>query len=157
VIDARARLFGRGLLRARIAVPIKPGPLEARVDGKLGPMSFTAANRFLLVSNGIRITSGRTQGADIWFQVLNGQAVGELRLAYDGLDLELVDPITRKQSLGKKLKTLMASLLLRGSNKPDKHGHVPPGQIRYEVKPSDTFWGILWQASRSGLMRTLKK
>ncbi len=156
-IAARGRVYGQGQLDATIAVTVQPGPLSARVDGQFGTMPFATFNRFLTPANGIQITKGVIQQAEFAFRVNAGLATGHFTARYHDLDLSVVNSVTRKQNLGAKLKTFVAGMMIRGSSQPDKRGVIPPAPIRYEVQAGDTFWGILWESLRSGIVKQIKK
>ncbi|HWA16660.1 MAG TPA: DUF748 domain-containing protein, partial [Gemmatimonadales bacterium] len=158
VIEAQANLFNAGPLKARIEVVVAPGPIELRAEARLGSMPLSAFNSFLLNANGINITDGQVHEADVWFNVSKGVATGQVRPRYENFNLELVDKVTRKQSFGKKIKSIVAGIMTRSSNLPDKKtGKLKAAPIRYEVPPSETFWGLLWHAARAGVVKAIRE
>ena len=157
VIRAEARLYGRGRLETVIAVAVQPGPLSVRVNGHLGAMPLAPLNRFLTPGEGIEITSGEVQRADFAFRVRHGLATGTFTANYHDLDLSVVDPATGAQNVGARIKTLLAGLMVRGSNTPDKNGALSSAEIHYNLLPGDTFWGTLWRALRSGIVKQVKR
>ena len=157
LMDAEARLFGRGLLRAHFAIPVKPGPLEGRIEGRLGPMPLELFDHFLLVANGADITEGKLTEADFWMDLAGGRVDGQLKAAWSGLHLRLVDPVTGKQNLGKKLKSMMAGMFVRSENPVDKTGTPRTFPISYVIQPQDTFWGLVWRGVRSGIVKAMKQ
>ncbi len=157
MIRAQGRIYGQGQLDATIAVAVQPGPLAARVDGRLGTMPFTAFNRFLTPANGIQITSGAIEQAEFTFRINSGIATGSFSANYHDLDLSMVNSVTRQQNLGAKLKTFVAGLMIRGSSQRDKHGTIRPAPINYALQPDDSFWGTLWKALRSGIVKQIKR
>jgi hypothetical protein len=157
MIRAQAWIYGQGRLDATIAVAVQPGPLAARVDGRLGAMPFTAFNQFLTPANGIQITSGAIERAEFTFRISGGIATGSFSADYHDLDLSMVNSVTRKQNLGAKLKTFVAGLMIRGSSQRDRQGTIRPAPINHELQPDDSFWGILWKALRSGIVKQIKR
>jgi hypothetical protein len=158
VIEAEAKLFDAGLLKAKIEVVVAPGPIQLRAEGRLGAMPIAAFNKFVLVANGINITEGQVHEADFWFTVKNNLAEGQIRPKFEDFNLELVDKVTKKQSLGQKLKSMVAGIMMRSSNMPDKKtGKLKAAPIRYEVPPHETFWGLLWHAARTGVVKSIKE
>jgi len=156
IIDARARLFSVAPIRTTLTLPVRRGPLRLRVEGDIGELPLASFNAFLLPSNGLDITDGTMDHASFWFEVAGGRSVGELRAQWRDLDLRLVDPTTHKQSFGQKLKSLVARMLSRNTNLPNAKGHIPPMPIRYELRPEDSFWGLIWRSLRSGLVNAVK-
>jgi hypothetical protein len=155
LIQARGRLYGQGLLTATISVAVQRGPLAASVRGGLGPMPLSPLNRFLTPGEGIAITKGAVRQAEFAFRVAGGRATGTFAASYQDLKISVVDPVTGKQSFGAKLKSLIAGLLVRGSSRTNSHGVTAPAPIRYQLQVGDRFWGILWQALRSGIVKQI--
>ncbi len=155
-IHARTRLYGQAELTADITVTVQRGPLAARVNGELGAMALAPLNRFITAGDGIEITSGAVHEAEFKFAVAQGKATGTFAAGYKDLSLSVVNRVTGKQNLGAKLKTMLAGMLVRGSSTTDKRGATPPVPIRYAVEPDDTFWGIMWQALRSGIVKQVR-
>ncbi len=157
VIHASALLYGRGRLETVIAVSVQPGPMAVSVNGHLGAMPLAPLNRFLTPGEGIDITSGTVERADFAFRVRRGLASGTFTAHYSDLDLSVVDPVTGNQNVGARIKTLVAGLMVRGSNTPNKEGVLSSAEIAYEMLPDDTFWGTLWRALRSGIVKQVKR
>lgn len=155
-IRAAAKLFGTGPLATDIEVPIQRGPIRLHARGELGELPLDSFNSFLLPGNGIEITSGMLQAAQFEFSIAGGHARGELRAGYAGLELRLVDKVTGRQNFGKKLTSMVAGTMVRQERLPDKQGQLKPTPIRYEQAPGDTFFGLLWRALRSGIVRAVR-
>jgi hypothetical protein len=111
----------------------------------------------VLVANGVDITSGKMTEADFWMDLAGGRVKGQFKAIWSDLELRLVDPVTRKQNLGRKLKSMMAGLLVRKNNPVDRAGVPQTFPINYVVGPEDTFWGLIWRGVRSGMMKAMKK
>ncbi|MDZ4863612.1 MAG: hypothetical protein SGJ01_09225 [Gemmatimonadota bacterium] len=157
LMDAEARLFGQGALRAHFAIPVRPGPLEGRIEGRLGTMPLEVFDRFLLVANGVDIESGKITEADFWMDLAGGRVDGQFKAAWSDLHLRLVDPVTGKQNLGKKFKSMMAGMFVRSDNPVDKTGTPRTFPISYVIQPQDTFWGLVWRGVRSGIVKAMKQ
>jgi len=157
VINAGALVYGRGRLETVIAVSVQPGPMAVSVNGHLGAMPLAPLNRFLTPGEGIDITSGALERADFAFRVRRGLASGTFTAHYDDLDLSVVDPRTGNQNVGARIKTLVAGVMVRGSNTPNKDGVLSSAEIEYEMLPDDAFWGTLWRALRSGIVKQVKR
>ncbi len=156
VIDGKGRLLGSGMFETRIRVKVKDGPPEFTMEGSIGTMALPSFNTYLLPNNGLEITDGTMDRTTFRFAVANRKAAGEIRPTWHDLSLRLVDPVTGKQSLGKKIKSVVARMISRDDNAPEKDGTVRPYQIDYNVPPTDTFWGMVWRSLRSGLMKAMK-
>ena len=67
-----------------------------------------------------------------------------------------MDKVTGKQNFGKKLTSMVAGTMVRHERVPGKNGNLRPAPISYEQTPGDTFWGLLWRAGRSGMLKAVK-
>lgn len=155
-IRAAAKLFGEGPLATDIEVPVRRGPIRIHARGELGQLPLASFNSFLLPGNGIEITQGMLQTAQFEFTIAGGRATGELRAGWKDLELRLVDKVTGKQNFGKKLTSMVAGTMVRHERLPNKEGRLKPTPIFYEQAPGDTFFGLLWRAVRSGMVKAVK-
>ena len=156
VIQAEARLYGSGPLRARITVPVREGPIRLHAEGRLGEMPIPQFNRFVLPAGGIEITSGTLHEATFSFDVRGNVATGTFRGMWQDFSLRMVDRRTGEQNFGNKLKSLVARLMVKDDNMPDSHGRLDSAPIHYEVTPEDTFWGLLWRSVKSGMKKAVR-
>jgi hypothetical protein len=156
VIFGKGRLLGTGPFQTTIRTTVHPGPPEFTMEGEVGTMALTSFNTFLLPNMGLEITDGTMDRTSFRFSVANRKATGEIRPTWHDLSLRLVDPVTGKQNLGKKLKSVVARMISKDENAPEKDGTVKPFTIDYDVLPTDTFWGMVWRSLRSGLMKAMK-
>lgn len=156
VLEGRGRLLGEAPFSATLLVQVNDGPLRMRMDGEVGPMALERVNSWSLPGSGIEVTGGQLDSSRFWFETARGRSRGRFRAQWHDLDLRMVDPVTGKQSLGQKLKSIVARTISRNDNMPDDDGKLAGARIDYEVRPTDTFWGLVWRSLRSGLMRTVK-
>ena len=119
-------------------------------------MTLDHFNQFLQVTSGINITSGTLHGANFDFELVGGSAAGQFAADYQDFDLAVVNPATGKQSLGARLRTVIAGIMVRGSNRPDAAGRLASVPVRYSGDSNDSFWGLIWRGLRSGIVRQLK-
>ncbi|HEY7028290.1 MAG TPA: hypothetical protein VH438_11815 [Gemmatimonadales bacterium] len=158
IMVAQGKFMGHSLLETRMEVPIVPERFAMKVEGKATELPAVALNRFLLTAEGVEVTGGRFHRAEFGFHVANGRAKGNITLVYDSLSVEMVDKATRKKGLSQQLKTFIANaLVIRGDNMPDDKGRLDPQPIDYRYRLGETFWGGIWRALRSGLVKTVKK
>lgn len=156
VIIGKGRLLGAGQFQTTIKVKVHGGPPEFTMVGDVGTMEAANFNTFLLPNMGLEMTDGTFDRASFRFAVANRKAEGEIRPTWHDLGLKLVDPVTGKQNLGKKLKSAVARMITRDDNPPEKDGSIKPYKIEYEIPLTDTFWGMVWRSLRSGLMKAMK-
>ena len=157
VLQASGGLLDQARVALRMEVPVA-SRFELTAQGRVENLPAPALNSFLLVSDGIRIKSGRVDRATFRFTVADRRAQGTLTTIYDSLAIDLVDRKTRTQSLGQKFKSFVAgAFLVRSSNLPDKNGGVRTAAIDYQYGPSDSFWGGFWRALRSGIVSQIRK
>ena len=153
---AETRLFGSGPLRAKITVPVREGPLRVHAEGRLGEMPITEFNKFVLPASGIEILSGDLHEATFSFDVMGSVATGTFLGTWEKFNLRMVDRRTREQNFGNKLKSIVARMMVKDDHMPDKKGKLAPSPIHYQVKPEDTFWGLMWRSVKSGMVKAVK-
>jgi hypothetical protein len=156
VIDARAKLMGKGPVRARIEVPQRPGKHVSSVSGSLGKFSPLELNSMLLFAAGVKIKSGTMDTVSFNFKVSDGLAAGQFSTTFDSLGLEIMNRVSQKRGLKEKLMGKVANVMVRNSNKPGEKSYRPQVPIKYELKPQDSFWGMVWQSLKSGLLKMMK-
>jgi hypothetical protein len=156
VIEGRGRLLDLAPFSTTIRVRVRPGPPRFTMEGEVGSMPITAFNSFLIPANGLEITDGKLERVRFAFEVANGKAAGRIRPTWQNLNLRMVDPVTRKQNLGQKLKSIVARMVSKDENMPDEQGRIAGARISYVVAPTDTFWGLIWRSLRSGLVRAMR-
>ncbi|HTO73219.1 MAG TPA: DUF748 domain-containing protein [Gemmatimonadales bacterium] len=157
VLTVKGRFLDTASVTMRMEVPVAD-KFQLNAQGKLEHMPATALNSFVLISDGIRVNSGRIDSATFNFTVKDQKAEGTLTAIYDSLSIDVVDKTKRSQNVGKKLLSFAAkTFFVRGSNLPDKKGEVKQGKINYEYKVGESFWGGFWRAIRSGVITQVKK
>jgi hypothetical protein len=158
VLAASARLMGTGRLKARLAVPIRPVGFEMSVQGQLSNFPLPALNRFVMTTDGIRLSSGRVTEVTFEFHTVSGRSTGRFQATYDSLNVEPIDKGTRNQGLLQKVKGFVANrILLRGENLPAKNGYRPTVPISYVLAGGDSFWGLTWKSIRTGIGAMMRR
>lgn len=156
VLQGRGRLLGEAPFSATLRIHVGQGPVRMRMEGEVGAMAIDRFNSWSLPGNGVEITGGQLDRSRFWFETAGGRSQGRFLAQWHDLNLRMVDPVTGKQSLGQKLKSIVARTISRDDNMPDAKGKVEGEKIDYAVQPGDTFWGLVWRSLRSGLMRSVK-
>ncbi len=157
VLNTTATFMSSAKVGLRMEVPVTKR-FELTADGFAEHLSVPTLNSFLLISDGLHIKAGRLNKAHFKFTVADRRALGTLATVYDSLDVELVNPKTRTQSLGQRLKSIVANaFMVRSSNLPDDKGQTRVAKIDYKYRIDETFWGGFWRALRSGIVSQVKK
>ncbi len=157
VLQASGSFMGKARVELRMEVPVADR-FELTAAGRVEHLPAPALNSFLLVSDGIRIKSGRVDRATFRFTVADRRAQGIFTAIYDSLAIDLVDRKTRTQSLGQKFKSFVAkAFLVQSNNLPDKNGAVRSARIDYQYRSGESFWGGFWRALRSGIVSQIRK
>jgi hypothetical protein len=156
VIDATAKLMGKGAVRTHIEVPQQTGSHISSVSGSLGKFPGTELNSMLLYAAGVKLKSGVMDTVNFNFKVANGLSTGGFSATFDSLSLEIMNRVSQKKGLKEKLMGKVANALVRNSNKPGEKSYRPEVPIKYELKNSDSFWGMVWQSIKAGLLKMMK-
>jgi hypothetical protein len=155
-IDATAKLMGKGAVKAHIEVPQTPGTHVSSVSGSLGKFQGQELNSMLLYAAGVKLKSGRMDSVSFNFKVANGLSAGSFSSTFDSLSLEILNRVSQKRGLKEKLMGKVANAMVRNSNRPGEKSYRPEVPIKYELKNSDSFWGMVWQSLKSGLLKMMK-
>ncbi|HSE46844.1 MAG TPA: hypothetical protein VLA89_16115, partial [Gemmatimonadales bacterium] len=126
------------------------------VSGSLGKFSPLELNSMLLFAAGVKIKSGTMDTVSFNFKVADGLAAGQFSTTFDSLGLEIMNRVSQKRGLKEKLMGKVANAVVRNSNKPGEKSYRPQVPIKYELKPQDSFWGMIWQSLKSGLLKMMK-
>jgi|KBSMisStandDraft_5_1062788.scaffolds.fasta_scaffold107750_2 hypothetical protein len=156
VIDATAKLMGKGAVRAHIEVPQTRGKHVSSVTGSLGKFEPEELNSMLLFAAGVKLKRGQMDTVSFNFKVANGLSSGQFSSIFDSLNLEIVNRVSQKRGLKEKLMGKAANAMVRNSNRPGEKSYRPEVPIKYELKNSDSFWGMVWQSLKSGLLKMMK-
>ena len=155
-IDATAKLMGKGAVKAHMEIPQTPGTHVSSVSGSLGTFQGPELNSMLLYAAGVKLKSGRMDSVSFNFKVANGLSAGSFSSTFDSLSLEIVNRVSQKRGLKEKLMGKAANALVRNSNRPGEKSYRPEVPIKYELKNSDSFFGMVWQSLKSGLLKMMK-
>jgi hypothetical protein len=156
VLDAKAKLMGKGDVHAHMEIPQTPKGFTTTVKGSLGTFAAKELNPMLLLAAGVTLKSGRIDNADFDFKVEKGVSAGRFSTTFDSLSLDIVNRVSQKRGLKEKLMGKVANAMVRNSNQPGEKSYRPEVPIKYELKPSDSFWGMIWQSVKAGLMKMMK-
>jgi hypothetical protein len=156
VINATAKLMGKGAVKAHIEVPQSPGTHVSKVSGSLGKFEPEELNSMLQFAAGVKLKRGTMDTVSFDFAVANGLSAGNFSSTFDSLSLEIMNRVSQKKGLKEKLMGKVANALVRNSNKPGEKSYRPQVPIKYELKPQDSFWGMVWQSLKSGLLKMMK-
>lgn len=152
-IWGQATFMKSGTMKIRMAVPIVSNAVPLRYSGSLDDMDLTKLNAFLETGENLRIKSGELQKSTFDIKVVGGRASGGVRALYKNLNIAVVDKSTRSEQGGiNRIKSFAINTIkIRGTNAPDKTGKLIIGEVKYEQKPDDTFFQLLWFSLRSGV------
>jgi hypothetical protein len=156
LLDAQAKLMGSGAVQAHIEIPQSPAPFTTRVQGAMGQFRAEELNQFLLLAAGVTLKRGRIDNAQFDFKVDTGLAAGRFSTTFDSLNVEIANRVSQKRGLKEKLMGKVANALVRNSNIPGQKSFRPEVPISYTLKESDSFWGMIWQSLKSGLLKMMK-
>jgi len=156
VIDGRALLLGTGRLEAHIEYELLSPGLTMRYRGTLGGMEAEAFNEVFVDLEGVRITQGHVDS--VWFDLTVNQdgASGPFQMLYRDLKIDLLDKVTHRRNLGKRLATIVANnLVLNADNLPQDDTPAKVAVVHAERSPDMPLFKFLWVTIREGLFSTL--
>lgn len=153
-IDGQADLMGAGRLKINLSMPVHAHKLSLDYSGSLSPMNLEALNAFLEIPEKLRIKSGTADAAQFQITYSDGHATGEVRAAYQNLQIAVLDDETGKESgLGNRIMSFLANAIkIRNANQPKGNDPGKVGRVDYERQPDDSFLQVLWFALRGGVL-----
>jgi hypothetical protein len=122
---------------------------SARVSG-LPAASLTS---ILLPTEGVRVRGGMFDS--IWLEVdlRDGRGTGTFNSLFRGVGVRLEDRTTGRRSLGDRILTFAANIVLRSSNSYRRDGTPGRvGSVDYQPPESVGFFAAFWNAIKSGVI-----
>lgn len=150
---ATAYLQNRCRLRAHIAIPLLDPLGRHWVWGEFGAGSFAMLNSMTVPTRLVEFKKGQVQHIDFALRADKQRVSGTLTTRYTGLQLELLSYKKGeiKQSLGKKILSKAANVLVIHDENPRKGGRVVMGDMTSKREPRFSVF-VLW---RQGLVAGL--
>lgn len=159
VVDAAFRVLGAPA-ETRIEIPLDDERFGMRIRGQVGAVDLSRLNSLTIPLEGLEIQGGRLEGLRYDVTVDGRMAGGTVWVAYQGLDVQMVDSRTGEGGLIADVKSFVANtFVLRGDNMPGKTEEqgVQPGAVEHVGGAGDTFFTRVWAPIRSGLMAVTRK
>ncbi|MFW6198910.1 MAG: hypothetical protein ACOC5E_03710 [Acidobacteriota bacterium] len=161
VAELRARVEGDGGadLRLRWELPLLSPRPTMSYSGRLEEFDARLLNSLLPDLEGMRIRDGHVSWLEFDVRVDPAVATGAVTGIYRDLSVSFEDKATGGRSLGDRLKSFAANTFaIRGDSEPGPDGHPRNrGRVRYELRPDDPFFAVVWKALRSGLLDLVKR
>jgi hypothetical protein len=147
-IRAGALIFGKAMLQAEFKYYLTSpyGAYEAK--GKLAEFSFVDINTAIYPLTGVKINEGMHQNTSFYFYGNDVRSVGELRMRYSGLEIELLpDGI----ELFKDLARLAGRKLLYHQSNPLEDDELRVGKIEFDRDVKRFVFNYWWKSYLSGI------
>lgn len=153
-VKARGLLAGASRIQATIELGLA-SEIDLRYRGAVGPMDARQFNPIVRPVEGFEFTDGQADSA--WFdvEVRDGSASGVVVVAYNGLEVRVVGTDGDGTDLIEGLTTLIARTQIRRANPAGPNESLRVGTADYALKREDTFFQILWNPLRQGLVDLL--
>ncbi len=125
-------------------------PMDISIE--MGEFDLVQINDFLEKTLFVKIESGRVNQGNWEFTLDDDFAVGEMRLGYSDLRIQLVDSLSYEQGRGKlKLYSFLVNLLAKNNNPRGGTSRIVMSEIYQERDKSKFIFNAWWKASLSGL------
>lgn len=156
-LKANALLMGKGKINLSLKARIFDNQNTFAMNGTLSGMEASELNPILEKSASITITSGKINSMNFSFSANNTQAIGNLKLLYEGLKFDIINKQTGETTAFKEqVKSLIANIIVLESN-PMPGEEVRPGIIEYERDPERFLLGYFFRSILSGIKTTVTK
>lgn len=159
VINAEGTFMSAGTMKLLMTLPVGLPDTSFAYSGSLSGMDLRPLNRFLEVSEGLRIKAGVLQGATFAILATAGWARGNVRVGYSDLILAAIDKETGDESgLSDEIKSFIANtFVIHGANVPDGSGAMKIGRVDYRQKQGESYPRFAWCAIRSGVLDIVER
>ena len=154
-LNANALLMGKSKISVLLESRVFDSHNTFTVNGTLSEMEVSEMNPYLEKNAFIHISSGKINSMNFSFLANNTNAVGKLKLLYQGLDITVIsnqpgDAITNK----KQIKTMIANIIVIKSN-PMPGKDIRQGIIEYERDPERFLFNYCAKTITSGIKSSL--
>jgi hypothetical protein len=147
-INAEALIFGNAKLQAEFKYTLTDpvGPYE--VNGNLAKFKFVDINSAVYPLTGIKVNEGLHQNTSFYFYGNDVRSVGELRMQYSDLQIELLPD---GGSLLQGLARFAGRTALYHEDNPSGEDEIRVGQIEFERDVSRFVFNYWWKSYLSGV------
>ncbi|RNI31960.1 hypothetical protein EFA69_05490 [Rufibacter immobilis] len=156
VLKARGLLMGKAKLEATVKMALLDPNGHHSMEGNIGGGNPAILNPILEPSMFVRVKSGYLQKGAFQMELTKTSARGSIQLQYDNFKVDLLNKSPeRKQSLGKKLKTLVANKLVLKSES-EQDGKAPrQGTIQVTRKHGRSFLAYWKDCLANGVLSVI--
>jgi hypothetical protein len=151
VVRGSLSLMGQAPIRATLRMNILDPRGYHTIQGTIGKGQPAILNPFMEPGHLVRVKSGTVHHGDFRMVFTRDRATGTMHLTYDNFKVDLLSEETekearsprRKQSLGKKILSVVANKAILNSNNMPDTGRYKTGTIntqRRETGSTFTFW-----------------
>jgi hypothetical protein len=151
-IRAEALIFGKAMLQAEFKYNLTNPYGAYEAHGELAALSFVDINPAVYPLAGVKINAGTHQSASFYFYGNDVRSVGELRMRYSGLEIELV-PDGRE--VFKDLARFVGKKALYHQANPSGNEELRIGKIDFDRDNKRFVFNYWWKSYLSGIKDTV--
>jgi hypothetical protein len=153
-IRAEASIFGKAILKAEFKYNLTDpyGTYEAK--GSLSELRFTDINSAIYPLTGLKVNEGLHQNTSFYFYGNDVRSVGELRMQYTGLEIEL-NPDGKE--IFKDIARSSGKAILYHQENPSADDELRVGEIEFDRDVSRFVFNYWWKTYLSGIKDSLLK
>jgi hypothetical protein len=153
-----AKLLAEGKINGEAAIALQAdlnfaAPYPMRINAQLGAFDLELINSILESNAFARVREGRVDGAEWSFTADENEAIGQMKILYSDLNLELLEERTLQKGRGRKsILTFVLNVFAVRSNNPRKFFNTTITSTIYHPRDKDRFiFNYWWRATLSGL------
>ncbi|MBE0662992.1 MAG: hypothetical protein IH597_11060 [Bacteroidales bacterium] len=151
-IHAEALIFGESTLSAEFKYSLTDSTGTYEAKGRLAALAFKVINTAVYPLTGVKIKAGMHQNSSFHFYGNDVRSVGELRLKYSDLEVELI-PDGRKVFQG--IVGFAGRKALYHPSNPGKNDELRIGRIEFERDVSRFVFNYWWKSYLSGIKNSV--
>ncbi len=152
-IYSTSMLMNKGLLKAKIFMPLTGKTDTFSFSGSLGYMKIEKFNSFIIPNTSVKINKGNVKSVNFSANANNNYAKGRMEFLYEDMDIEILNKIDGEEVKGKKFFSFVANRIIKKSN---PIGNKPPriAEMYFERDKNKGIFNYLWKTVFSGIKAT---
>jgi hypothetical protein len=152
-INARAKIFNKGLITVNIKFDLNDPNFYHEVEGNLSPLNINTFNDIVEKNALLSIEGGKVNTFRFNFNADKNKATGKLFFGYENLKINVME-FRNGNTQKSKLNTFMANNFVIHSKNP-KGNTFEPQNINYQRDPSRSILNYWWKSIYSSAKITL--
>ena len=152
-ITSTSMLMNKGLLKAKILLPLAGKIDTFSFSGSLGQMEMQELNTITIPNASVKIDSGNVKSVSFRANANNDYAGGEMEFLYNDLDVTILKDVDEDEVKEKKLFSFLANIIIKKNN-PIADKPIRIAELNFERNKNKGILNYIWKTVLSGIKAT---